>query len=59
MDFSFKRKSKISLVFPASKLYCTCVLDFCDFFHKSSVFFISRGQMNEHVLRRSAIAISS
>ena len=36
-----------------------CVLEVCDFFHKSSVFFTSRRQMKEPVLRRSTIVISS
>ena len=59
MNFFFKRKSKISLVFAISKVYCTCVLEVCDFFHKSSAFFANRGQMEGPVLGRSAIAISS
>ena len=58
MNLSFSRKSKISLVFATSNVYWTCVLEACDFFHKSSVFFTSRGQMNEPVLRRYAITTS-
>ena len=42
-NFSFKRKSKISLVFATSKVYYTCVLEVCDFFHMLGAFFTSRG----------------
>ena len=59
MNFSFSRKSKIALVFATSNVYWTCVLEVCDFFHKSSVFFTSRGKMNEPTLRRSATATFS
>ena len=45
-------KEKISLVFATSKVYYACVLEVCDFFHKSSAFFTSRGQMREPVLGR-------
>ena len=58
MIFSLRRKSKISSVFVASKLYYTCVLEFCDFFHNLGTFFTSRGQMKKLVLRRSATTIS-
>ena len=46
-------------MFATSKVYGTCVLEVCDFFHKSGVFFTNRGQMNELVLKRSATTISS
>ena len=59
MNFSFRRKSKISSVFAASKVYCNCVLEVCDFFHKLGAFFTSRGQINELVLRRSTTTVSS
>ena len=59
MNFSFRKKLKISRVFATSKAYCACVLEVCDFFHKSGTFFTNRGQMNEPVLRRSATLISS
>ena len=54
---SFRSKS-ISSIFATSKVYCACVLEVCDFFHKSGAFFTSRGKMKEHVLRRYAIVIS-
>ena len=57
MNFSFIRKSKISLV--TSKVYCACVLEVYDYFHKLGSFFTSRGQMKEPVLERSANVISS
>ena len=59
MNFFFSGKSKISLVFAISNVYWTCVLEICDFLHKSSAFFTGRGQMNELVLRKSATTISS
>ena len=59
MNFSFRRKSKISSVFATSKVYCTYVLEVCDFFHESCVFFINRGQVNEPILRRYATTIYS
>ena len=57
MIFSFIRKSKISSVFAASKVHFTHVLEVCDFFYKLGAFFTSRGQMKEHILKRSATAI--
>ena len=59
INFSFERKSNISLVFSTSKVYYACVLEFCDFFHESNAFFTCTGQMKELVLRISATAISS
>ena len=59
MYFSFIRISKVSLVFATSNVYWTCVLEVCDFFHKSGAFYTSRGQVNEPVLRRSTTDISS
>ena len=59
MNLSSRRKSKISSVFATSKVYCSYVLEVCDFFHKSDAFFTSRGQMNEPILRRSTPVISS
>ena len=59
MNFSFRRKSKISSVFVTSKAYYTCVLEVYDFFHNSGAFFTGGGQMKEPALRRSATVIST
>ena len=59
MNFPFRRKSNISPVFDTSKVYCVCVLDVYDFFHKSGAFFTSIRQIKKPVLGRYAIAISS
>ena len=56
MNFSFIRKS--FLVFVTSNVYYNCALDACDFFLKPGVFFTSKGQVNEPVLRGPPIATS-
>ena len=58
MNFSFKRKSKISSIFATSKVFCACILEVCEFFYKLGAFFNSRGYMKEPVLGRFANPIS-
>ena len=59
MNFSFRRKLNIFSFFAPSQVYCACVMEVCDFFHKSGAFFTNRGQMQELELGRLATVISS
>ena len=58
MNFSFTRKSNISSIFATSNVYWTCVVEAYDFFHKSCVFFTSKGQVNDPIFGRSVTATS-
>ena len=59
MNFSFRRKSKISSIFTTSKVYCACALKVYDFFNRSGSFFTSRRHMKESVLGRFVTALIS
>ena len=56
-EFILHKEIKISSVFSTLKVYCACVLEVYDFFHKLGAFFTSREQMKEPVLGRSSTTI--
>ena len=53
MNFSFTRKSNISSVFSASKVYWTRVPTNCAFFHKAGAFSANKEHVNVSIVDRS------